>query len=140
MNVTPSSTARRSTRTTSSWSRGSPHTPGPGICMAPYPSRTIGRSPPMANSPLTRAGGVEGLLTTVLPAPARGRPVPWQPRSPLDQPVDREERHLGCYALQLSEGRAERLAGECLEPLLRRHHVHDPPAGLGRAGDVHYPA
>src|ERR1019366_9493879 len=30
MKFTPSSTARRSTRIASSWSRGGPHTPGPG--------------------------------------------------------------------------------------------------------------
>src|SRR5215471_11573243 len=40
---TPSSTARRSTRTAASWSRGGPNTPGPGSCMAPKPTRWTGR-------------------------------------------------------------------------------------------------
>jgi hypothetical protein len=35
MNVTPSSTARRSTRIASSWSRGGPQIPGPVSCIAP---------------------------------------------------------------------------------------------------------
>src|SRR6478672_11441135 len=67
MKVTPSSTARRSTRIASSWSRGSPHTPGPGICMAPYPNRATGKSPPMANCPLARAGCTARSLTMTLP-------------------------------------------------------------------------
>src|SRR3954452_12393532 len=41
--LTPSSTARRSTATASSRSRGGPLTPGPGSCMAPKPTRCTGR-------------------------------------------------------------------------------------------------
>ena len=36
---TPSSTARLSTASAWSWSRGGPNTPGPGNCMAPNPTR-----------------------------------------------------------------------------------------------------
>src|SRR3954452_10710135 len=41
--LTPSSTARRSTATASSRSRGGPLTPGPGSCMAPKPTWGTGR-------------------------------------------------------------------------------------------------
>jgi hypothetical protein len=49
--VTPNKTARRGTRMASSWSRGSPRTPGPGSCMVRQPSRRTGRSPPLAKVP-----------------------------------------------------------------------------------------
>src|SRR6478735_5912754 len=42
---TPSSTARRSTATASSWSRGGPKTPGPGSCIAPKPTRWTLKEP-----------------------------------------------------------------------------------------------
>src|SRR5829696_2724174 len=41
----PSSTALRSTASASSWSRGGPRTPGPGNCMAPYPTRPTWKEP-----------------------------------------------------------------------------------------------
>src|SRR3954447_20708620 len=47
MKSTPCCTAARTTRTAPSWSAGSPQTPGPGSCIAPYPSRWTGTSPPM---------------------------------------------------------------------------------------------
>src|SRR5438105_2696978 len=56
MRSTPSSTARRSTRIASSWSRGGPHTPGPGSCIAPNPRRWTVRSPPRVRVPLAVAG------------------------------------------------------------------------------------
>src|SRR5579862_3889214 len=55
MKLTPTSTARRRTRRTSSGSRGWPQIPFPVIRMAPKPSLWIGRSPPMAQEPLTAA-------------------------------------------------------------------------------------
>src|SRR5262249_17060700 len=51
MKFTPSSTARRNTRTHSSRSAGGPHTPLPVRRMAPKPSRLAGRSPPRVNVP-----------------------------------------------------------------------------------------
>src|SRR4051794_10994964 len=56
MRSTPSSTARRSTRTHSSRSRGSPQIPLPVSCIAPYPSRCTSRSPPILNVPLASTG------------------------------------------------------------------------------------
>src|SRR4051812_18558898 len=44
---TPSSTARRSTASAWSRSRGGPNTPGPASCIAPNPIRRTGRSPNM---------------------------------------------------------------------------------------------
>ena len=43
--LTPSSTARRSTESDSSWSRGGPQMPSPVIRIAPYPSRFTSRPP-----------------------------------------------------------------------------------------------
>src|SRR5271155_355169 len=51
MKFTPSSTARRNTRTASSRSAGGPHTPLPVRRMAPKPSRLTVRSPPSVNVP-----------------------------------------------------------------------------------------
>src|SRR6202008_1543074 len=51
MKLTPSSTARRNTRTHSSRSAGGPHTPLPVRRMAPNPSRLTVRSPPRGNVP-----------------------------------------------------------------------------------------
>src|ERR1700743_3892574 len=51
MKSTPSSTARRSTLRASSRSFGSPQMPGPVNRMAPYPSRLMVRSPPIAQLP-----------------------------------------------------------------------------------------
>src|SRR3954451_8372632 len=51
MKFTPSSSARWSTRRHSSGSAGSPKMPGPVICIAPYPSRCTGNSPPSSNVP-----------------------------------------------------------------------------------------
>src|SRR5271170_4744732 len=51
MKLTPSSTARCSTLRASSRSLGSPQMPGPVKRMAPYPSRLIVRSPPIAKVP-----------------------------------------------------------------------------------------
>jgi hypothetical protein len=42
---TPSSTARRSTASAASRSRGGPKTPGPASCIAPNPMWPIGRPP-----------------------------------------------------------------------------------------------
>src|SRR5918999_376401 len=44
---TPSSTARRSTASAASRSRGGPKTPGPASCIAPNPTRPTGRPPNM---------------------------------------------------------------------------------------------
>src|ERR687895_746772 len=44
---TPSSTARRSTASAASRSRGGPKTPGPASCIAPNPIRPTGRPPNM---------------------------------------------------------------------------------------------
>src|ERR687896_1543736 len=44
---TPSSTARRSTASAASRSRGGPKTPGPASCIAPNPMRPTGRPPNM---------------------------------------------------------------------------------------------
>src|SRR5690242_16847840 len=51
MKFTPSSTARRNTRTHSSRSSGGPHTPFAVRRMAPKPSRLTVRSPPKVNVP-----------------------------------------------------------------------------------------
>src|SRR5215218_10162948 len=51
MKLTPSSTARRSTRMHSSWSSGGPQTPFPVIRMAPKPSRLTVTSPPRVKVP-----------------------------------------------------------------------------------------
>src|ERR1700712_1966322 len=61
MKFTPSSTARRSTRTHSSASAGGPQTPLPVMRIAPNPSRLTVRSPPMAKVPDFCA--TEGVVT-----------------------------------------------------------------------------
>ncbi len=58
MKSTPSSTARRSTRTASSGSAGSPQTPGPVSCMEPKPRRVTGSPPPREKVPDALAGWV----------------------------------------------------------------------------------
>src|ERR1700736_1397474 len=55
MKVTPSSTARRSTRLHSSGSAGSPQMPGPVRRMAPKPIRLTVRSSPSAVVPAAAA-------------------------------------------------------------------------------------
>src|SRR5688572_5395401 len=54
MRLTSSATARRNTRMASARSRGSPHTPGPVICIAPKPIRWTVTSP-SSNVPLAAA-------------------------------------------------------------------------------------
>src|SRR5882672_3143139 len=58
MRLTPRSTARRSTRTASSGSRGSPHTPAPVSCIEPNPRRLTLSSPPMVKVPAAPALGI----------------------------------------------------------------------------------
>src|SRR5215217_5446719 len=66
MRLTPSSTARRRTRTASSGSGESPHTPGPGSCIAPKPSLRTVRSPPIVNVPEAAARGVVDVISNLL--------------------------------------------------------------------------
>src|SRR6185437_5622330 len=61
MKSTPRSTARRRTRMASSGSAGSPQTPGPVSCMAPYPRRCTGRSPPRRKVPERWTGRSSGI-------------------------------------------------------------------------------
>src|ERR1700722_15329534 len=63
--LTPSSTARRSTRRTSSGSLGSPQIPFPVIRMAPKPSLWIGKSPPIVKVPLAAALMVANVVIQV---------------------------------------------------------------------------
>src|SRR5271170_5121175 len=56
MKLTPSSAARRSTRTASSRSAGGPQTPLPVKRIAPYPRRLTVRSPPRVKVPDAWAG------------------------------------------------------------------------------------
>src|SRR5829696_2111844 len=69
MKFTPSSGSRRSTRSASSRSAGSPHTPLPVIRIAPKPRRLTVRSPPRSKVPLSVAVGavmkVSGVLRNV---------------------------------------------------------------------------
>src|SRR5438309_5564765 len=126
MKFTPRSTARRRTRTASSGSRGGPQTPGPVMRIAPKPSRTTGRSPPILNVPLSLAGRsvsfpTEGVypewpvgpsVTLVCPDPGQtGRQLREVPRlNDSDQAwndeVRSEEEHLAhvreCLAAMLS--------------------------------------
>src|SRR5438067_324052 len=77
MSVTPSATARRSVRIASPISRGGPQMPGPVRRIAPKPSLTTGRSPPIR----------------YVPASAASRAVPvvvamWTPICPLQPLAD----------------------------------------------------
>src|SRR4051794_8016303 len=77
MKFTPSSTARRRTRTASSRSAGGPHTPLPVRRIAPKPRRLTVRSPPSLNVP-DAAATVDALTRmTVRPATPR-RLEAWQ--------------------------------------------------------------
>src|ERR671919_2867885 len=58
MKSTPSSTARRSTRTDSSWSAGGPQMPDPVIRMAPKPMRLTVSWSPIGIVPAAPAGAV----------------------------------------------------------------------------------
>src|ERR1035438_3709320 len=73
MKFTPSSTARRSTLMASLWSRGGPHTPGPGSCMVPKPRRLTLRSPPRPNVPARWAGRSSACMFLVLPIGGKGK-------------------------------------------------------------------
>ena len=63
MNVTSSSTARRSAALAISRSAGSPQMPGPVIRIAPKPSRLTVRSPPTSMVPAFAA--VTGLFMEI---------------------------------------------------------------------------
>src|SRR5476651_721171 len=66
---TPSSTARRSTATASSWSRGGPMTPGPGSCIAPNPTRcTVNGPKEYVSMPLTLAPFAHMITATSCPS------------------------------------------------------------------------
>src|SRR6478735_6352558 len=90
--LTPSSTARRSTRNASSRSRGGPRTPGPGSCMAPKPTRRTVRSArgKVSVIPSTLGAGVRSnarLLSRAL-LPFRAAGPSWAARSSrLHRPV-----------------------------------------------------
>src|SRR6266536_526125 len=118
MNVTPSSTARRSTSSAPPGSAGGPQMPGPVIRIAPNPSRRTGRSPPSGYVPLS-------LTDTTSPSSAE-----------IDTPANHAARPAypsenGEVALQLVRGDLGPVV-QPLGPLVAQEEVEDVLAeGLG---------
>src|SRR5438270_7513808 len=67
--LTPSSMTRRNTASAVPRSRGGPHTPGPGSCMAPKPIRATCRPARKAVPP----GGISVLLWDIVSTSYAGR-------------------------------------------------------------------
>src|SRR2546430_7403578 len=88
MKVTPRSTACRSTRMDSSWSRGGPQTPGPGSCMVPKPSRLI-----VVVAPRSKVSG--GAAVEVLTLSSSRAPVLAGLRERDLAHIDRDDERLG---------------------------------------------
>src|SRR5579875_2245373 len=113
MKLTPSSTARRRTRTASSGSFGSPQTPGPVSCIEPKPSRLTRSVPPISKLP-ERPARVAVMMLFLSVARARSA-----------ESGDAVRRVLGLQVVDLVVGELQVDRGDGVADVL----------GLGRADD-----
>src|SRR6478752_544342 len=149
---TPSSTARRSTRSASSRSRGGPMTPGPGSCMAPKPTRRTVRSARGKVSVIPSTLGVGVRSNARPPAPSDAPTFDTRLRTTVAIAITTCEITLsnnGFRRIQAESGRTSSFASRAVRRThnvshpLRARHDADPLFGKTRLRSVtsaHEPA